>query len=159
MTDDQSSTDTLDLVRDKLSRLGLSGTVKEFPEGTGTAAEAAAAVGCHVDQIAKSIVFSVQGKPLIVVASGGSRIDKKKLSSVIGAKLHSVGRQFIETELNLVPGGVTPLAVPSGVPVVIDRQLASFQSIWISAGSPTHVVELSPIELIEKLGAPVIEIS
>ncbi|WP_298347354.1 YbaK/EbsC family protein [Ferrimicrobium sp.] len=136
--------DPLQRVRDALCLWGLDDTIQAFGEGTHTAVDAARAIGCEVNQIAKSIVFATADGPMIVMAGGTNRIDKRKVGRATGMKLHSVGADYLRERLELEPGGVTPLATDAELPVVIDSDLFTFDQIWLSAGTPSHILSITP---------------
>jgi prolyl-tRNA editing enzyme YbaK/EbsC (Cys-tRNA(Pro) deacylase) len=146
------------VVRNRLIAHGLADTIREFPDSTHTATEAAQAVGCNVAQIAKSIVFEANRKPMIVVAAGSNRVDKSMVSRAIGAKLHSVGADYLRDNLGLEPGGVTPLATNAEIATIIDITLLEFDLIWIGAGTPRHVLSVTAQDLAELTKANVMAI-
>jgi prolyl-tRNA editing enzyme YbaK/EbsC (Cys-tRNA(Pro) deacylase) len=140
--------DPLQVVRQRLAAHGIADTIVAFEAGTHTARDAAQAVGCDVAQIAKSIVFDLGGTPLIVVAAGNHRIDKQLIATTVGTTVHSVGADYVLGHLGLAVGGVTPLAVTDDVPCLLDITLAKFDWIWLSAGTPSHVLQLRPDDLL-----------
>jgi len=150
--------DPLQRVRQKLHAGGIEETIRQFDQGTHTASDAASAVGCEVAQIAKSIVFDTSAGPLIVVASGVNRVNKRLVGDTIGLKLHSVGADYLRERLSLEPGGVSPLAVATQVCTVIDHTLLRFDRIWLSAGTPSHVLNIDVVELGELCHAQIIAI-
>jgi prolyl-tRNA editing enzyme YbaK/EbsC (Cys-tRNA(Pro) deacylase) len=141
--------DPLQRVRQKLRSCGIEATIRQFDQGAHTAADAASAVGCEVAQIAKSIVFDTSAGPLIVVASGVNRINKRLVGDTIGLKLHSVGPDYLRERLSLEPGGVSPLAVDPEVRTIIDDTLLRFDRIWLSAGTPSHLLDIDVVALAE----------
>ena len=111
-----------------------------FSASTHTAAEAASAVGCSVDEIAKTIVFQGDAGPVLVVTTGTKRIDRSSLAEATGSRLRSAGEEYIRSRLGMAPGGVTPALEVGGL-VIFDLVLESFPAVWISAGSPNHVLK------------------
>ncbi|WP_298209928.1 YbaK/EbsC family protein [Ferrimicrobium sp.] len=133
----------LQQVRDTLSLWGLADTIRAFDDGTHTAIDAARAVGCEVSQIAKSIVFDTSDGPMLVVVGGANRVDKRLVGAAIGTKLRPVGADYLRARLGLEPGGVTPLALGGQIRVVVDSELLAFDQIWLSAGTPSHVLSIA----------------
>lgn len=153
-------TDPLSRVRARLAELGLADTIKYFPEGTGSSEDAARAVGCDVAQIAKTVVFAdAMGEPVLVVASGAHRVDKAQLAAELGTKLRSVGRDYLVERLGLEPGTVTPLAVDAPSMTVVDASLLSYDTVWLAAGTDTHVMGVAPEELARRLEARVLPVA
>ena len=118
----------------------------EFPDGVHTAAQAAAAIGCDVAQIVKSLVFLRAGAPLLVLCSGANTVDEAALG-VTKARADVV-REATGTPI----GGVTPYGHPAPLPTIIDEDLLGFDVVWAAAGTPRHVFPLSPAELLERTG-------
>jgi prolyl-tRNA editing enzyme YbaK/EbsC (Cys-tRNA(Pro) deacylase) len=98
-------------VQDALLAGGFDNRVIEFAESTRTSAEAAAAVGCEVGQIAKSLIFrgARSGKPILIIASGVNRVNEKALAGVLGEKLERADVEFVRQHTGFVIGGVPPL--------------------------------------------------
>jgi len=135
-------------VDDLLAAHGMSGRVVEFPESTRTSAEAAAAIGCTVAQIAKSLVFkAASGRPVLVVASGVNRVDEKKIAAAIGQKIGKADADYVRSRTGYAIGGVAPLGHSEPPIVLIDRDLLALDTIWAAAGTPNAVFRLSPGEL------------
>ncbi len=132
----------VEAVRNRLKELGSKDNVVAFEVSTHTAAEAAAAVGCSVEEIAKTIVFQGEADPVLVVTIGSKRIDRNSLGTSIGVRLRSVGAEYIQSRLGMTPGGVTPLLDVNAL-VVFDLALEGFPSVWVSAGTPNHVLKVN----------------
>ena len=147
--------DAVARVRAALAAAGLADGIREFPAGTRTAADAAAAVGVAVGRIAKSIVFRAGDDPVLVIASGANRVSKAKVARVIGVKLAPAGADFVIATTGFAPGGVSPFGHRDGLPIVIDRDLLQFPTIWAAAGSARHVFEIAPADLVRLAGGRV----
>ncbi|MCF3946882.1 YbaK/EbsC family protein [Acidiphilium sp. AL] len=145
-------------VRAALRSAGLADAISEFPEGTRTAAGAAAAIGCGVAEIAKSIVFRAGEVPVLAIASGANRVSKAKLAGLAGAKLEPAGPDFVLAATGFAAGGVSPLGHRESVTIFIDRDLMMFPVIWAAAGSPHHVFPIAPAALAELTGGVVADI-
>lgn len=137
-------------VEDALAARGLPGRVQERSEPTRSAAEAAAAVGCTVAQIAKSLVFRgvTTGGGVMVIASGANRVDEGKVAAVLGEPIAKADAAFVRAATGFAIGGVPPLAHATPLVVLIDQDLSRFDRIWAAAGTPNAVFPLSPDELV-----------
>jgi Cys-tRNA(Pro) deacylase len=122
--------------------------VLEFEESTHSSAEAAAAVGCDVAQIAKSMVFrAADGRPVLVVTSGANRVDEKKVASLLGRKIKRADAEFVLLHTGTAPGGVAPVGHSTAPITVLDRDLVQFETIRAAGGSPNAVFALTPADL------------
>jgi prolyl-tRNA editing enzyme YbaK/EbsC (Cys-tRNA(Pro) deacylase) len=130
--------------------LGTDFVVVEFLADTKTSADAAAAVGCAVGQIAKSIVFKTvkEQKPVLVIASGTNRVDEKKVSALLGEKVKSADAAFVLAHAGVAPGGVPPVGHILEPTVVLDQDLHQFDEIWAAAGTPNAVFNLTWDDLV-----------
>ncbi len=135
-------------MRAALVMAGHPDTIAAFPEGTRTAADAAAAVGCSVAQIAKSIVFRAGEGAVVVIASGANRVDAARAAALLGTTLRRADAAFVRDATGFAIGGVAPIAHTGPVRILIDRDLLSLDTIYAAAGSPTHVFRTTPAELI-----------
>lgn len=136
-------------VRDALARLGLVAEIKEFDASTRTSADAAAAIGCEVAQIAKSVVFRTKpgNRPVLVIASGINRVDEKKLAAELNDGIGRADAEFVRNATGFAIGGVAPIGHTGPVSVFIDADLRQYSEIWAAAGSPNAVFRLTPAEL------------
>jgi len=144
-------------VRAALRAAGHAEEVLEFPEGTRSAADAAAAVGCAVGQIAKSVVFrGLDGegaaRPVLVVASGAHSVDTGKLAAVTGLSIHRAEGAWVRQVTGFAIGGVAPLGHATPPVVVVDDALFAHGQVWAAAGSPRHVFASTPAELLRVSG-------
>ena len=145
-------------VRRALLACGHADTIIAFPAGTRTAADAAAAIGCSVAQIAKSIVFRAGEQAVVVVASGASRVDKRRAGEAVALKLAAAGPEFVLSATGFAAGGVAPIGLPGASKLVFDRDLLALHPIWAAAGSPQHVFETDAVMLLRMTGAVVADI-
>ncbi len=138
-------------VQEALRALGLNNEVRELPAITKSAAEAAAAIGCQVAQIAKSLVFIAQtsGKPVLAVASGVNRVDEKKLAAYLGEPIRRADAVFVRAKTGFSIGGVPPIGHFEKLETYIDEDLLQFETIWAAAGNPNAVFQLTPAELVK----------
>lgn len=137
-------------VQEALAARGFAFEVREFPQGTRTAAEAAAAIGCAVAQIAKSLVFRGRssGRPVLVIASGANRVDEKAVAALIGEKIGRADADFVRAATGFAIGGVPPLGHATPPVTLIDRDLLALGEIWAAAGTPNAVFRLTPEDLV-----------
>lgn len=147
-------------VRDALRALGCSHEPLELPSTTRTSAEAARAVGCRVEQIAKSILFrgKQSDRPILVIASGSNRIDEKKVETYISEPLGKADADFVREKTGFVIGGVPPVGHLEKIEIFIDEDLLKYDEIWAAAGTPNAVFKLTPSDLVEMTGGRVITI-
>ena len=129
--------------------LGPDFTVLEFDQPTASAAQAASAIGCTVAQIAKSLVFAnAEGGPVLVIASGASRVDEAKVSQILETTIYRADADFVKRATGFSIGGVPPVGHPSQLTVVLDQTLQDFEEIWAAGGTPTSVFCLTPSQLV-----------
>ena len=138
--------------------LGLHPQIREFDESTHTAAEAAAAIGCEVAAIVKSLVFEADGVPLLVLASGPNRVDTAALGTRLGAVIGKADAGAVKTASGYSIGGVPPLGLLSPMRTVCDETLLALPVVWAAAGSATAVFPIEPHELVRLSGAEVLPI-
>jgi prolyl-tRNA editing enzyme YbaK/EbsC (Cys-tRNA(Pro) deacylase) len=140
--------------------LGPRFTVLEFDASTRTAEDAAAAIGCTVGQIAKSLVFrSAGGKSVLVVASGANRVDEKAAGAMIGERIQRADVEFVREATGFAIGGVPPVGHATAPTVLIDEALMAFEDIWAAAGTPNAVFRLTPSDLVALTGGAVANIA
>jgi prolyl-tRNA editing enzyme YbaK/EbsC (Cys-tRNA(Pro) deacylase) len=134
--------------------LGDGFRVLEFEQSTHSSAEAAAAIGCDVAQIAKSMLFkSADGRPVLVVASGANRVDEKKVSALFGQKISRADAGFVLEHTGFAVGAVPPVGHAMAPVVFLDRDLRLFSTIWAAGGSSNAVFALTPNDLVRLTGA------
>ena len=129
-----------------------------------TAQQAADALGVAVGQIAKSIVFRRKSDDaaVLVVTSGDRRVDEKKVEALVcpdGRRLGRADAAFVKSRTGFSIGGVPPLAHATPSITLIDQSLFRFDDIWAAAGHPHGVFQLSPAQLHEITGAPVVDVA
>lgn len=148
------------IVQDTLRRRGYDNEVIELADSTRTAKEAAEALGCKVDQIAKSIVFKREesGDALLVIASGSNRVNEKHLGRIIGEPLGKADAQFVKEKTGFAIGGVSPVIQDAAMKIIIDEKLFQYEEVWGAAGHPKAVFRLTPKELIGLTNGEVLNI-
>ena len=142
---------TSQLLRDA----GVDALVVEFEQPTRTSAEAAAAIGCSVAEIAKSIVFrgKTSGLAVVVVASGDNRVSEAKVAAKLGEPLARADADFVRTATGYAIGGVAPIGHSQPVKLLLDQDLQRFETVWAAGGTPFSVFPLKPEELRSLTGA------
>jgi prolyl-tRNA editing enzyme YbaK/EbsC (Cys-tRNA(Pro) deacylase) len=132
-----------------LADAGFGISVKQFPQGTRTATDAARAVGCDVGQIVKSLVFTAAGRPVIALVSGANRVDEDRLAAVAGEPVGKADAEAARAATGYAIGGVPPFGHATDVPVFMDRDLLAHSTVWAAAGRPDSVFEIEPEKLRE----------
>jgi prolyl-tRNA editing enzyme YbaK/EbsC (Cys-tRNA(Pro) deacylase) len=157
MSDIRSSADR---VRQALAALGHAPDIREFSETTRTSADAAAAIGCTVGQIAKSLVFRAVGsnRAVLIIASGANRVDEKLVSAAIGDRIAKADATFVRDKTGFAIGGVAPVGHTEEPIIVIDEDLLRHAEIWAAAGTPNAVFRLTPEALVTMTGGRVMAV-
>jgi prolyl-tRNA editing enzyme YbaK/EbsC (Cys-tRNA(Pro) deacylase) len=135
---------SVERVRDALKAAGLPDTIRQFPEGTRTAVDAARAVGCDVAQIVKSMVFRRGDQPVLILCSGANRVDLGKAAVLVGETLAPADGVWVRKATGFAIGGVPPIGHDRGITVLIDEDLMALSPIWAAAGSPRDVFSIEP---------------
>lgn len=144
-------------IQDALNALGARLEVVELPASTRTSAEAAAAIGCSVKQIAKSIIFRsvATGRPVMVIASGPNRVNEEKIRGIIGEGIEKADPEFVKKATGFAIGGIPPIGHVETITTIIDEDLTKLDEIWAAAGTPNAVFKLNPALLVQITGGSV----
>lgn len=146
-------------VVDAAAALGLTIEVRDFPEGTRTAEDAARAIGVTVGQIVKSLVFLADGKPVVCLVSGSNRLDTERLSKATSAtRIDRADANAVRDATGYAVGGVPPFGYGEPLPVYCDRDLLEFDVVWAAAGTPKSVFSIEPGSLVSACGATVVDL-
>jgi len=131
--------------------MGTDFEVVELPSSTRTAVEAAAAIGCSVAQIAKSILFRTvkDKKPVMVIASGVNRVNEVRVAEFLGEPIEKADAAYVRERTGFVIGGVPPIGHAEPIYTIIDEDLFKLDEIWAAAGTPNSVFKLSAASLLE----------
>jgi len=158
MTDTLSS--SAQKVQEVLSRQGFPFRVRELPASTRTAREAAVAVGCRVEQIAKSLIFrgTRTDAPILVIASGINRVNESKLADLVGEPVAKPDAEFVRAHTGFSIGGVPPVGHTNPIKTWLDEDLFQWNVIWAAAGTPNAVFELRPDDLQKLTNGKIAEI-
>ena len=148
-------------VAEELRRLGATAEVREMPESTRTATDAAAAVGCAVAQIVKSLVFRsvVSDEPVLVLVSGADRVDEALLAQVVGEAVEQATGKFVRERTGYAIGGVPPVGHAQPVVTYLDEHLLDHALVWAAAGTPRAVFCIAPAELVRITSARVVAVA
>jgi prolyl-tRNA editing enzyme YbaK/EbsC (Cys-tRNA(Pro) deacylase) len=144
--------DPVDRLQAALDALGLDIQVQRFDRSTGTAPEAAAAVGCELGAIVKSLCFLIDGQPVLVLVAGDRRADSKALRRIYGVSKRGVriaDPQTVEAETGFSVGGVPPLGHLRPLPTLVDRSLSRFETVYAAAGSADSIFPIPYRTLVE----------
>jgi prolyl-tRNA editing enzyme YbaK/EbsC (Cys-tRNA(Pro) deacylase) len=141
-----------------LDALGLRRSVIELPVEARTSQQAADAVGVGVGQIAKSLVFMVDGAPIMVIASGVNRVDERKLATLAGGKVRRADADTVKKATGYTIGGVPPFGHDTALRLWIDEDLLGHDLIYAAGGVPECVFPLTPEELLKATGGTVADV-
>ncbi|GAA5611232.1 hypothetical protein Spla01_02379 [Streptomyces platensis] len=143
----------LDRVRTALTLHGHPGNITELPSPAPTAMAAAEQLACPVGAIANSLVFEADGTPLLVVASGGHRVDVKKAAHHVGVRrVRRATPEFVLEATGQEVGGVAPIGHPVPLRTLVDTALAGYPQVWAGAGLPHTMFRTTFAELVALTG-------
>jgi prolyl-tRNA editing enzyme YbaK/EbsC (Cys-tRNA(Pro) deacylase) len=141
------------LARVRAALQGQDVQILETPASTRTAAEAAEAMGCALDQIAKSILFQGETSLCLFLTAGGQQVDPARASALAGQSLARAEAAQVRTVTGFAIGGVSPLGHLTPLPIWMDPRLMDFDRIWAAAGTPHHLFSIAPATLLALTGA------
>jgi len=145
---------------ESMRAVGVTIDVTRFPDGTRTAQDAAAAIGCDVAAIVKSLVFVVDGVgPVLALTSGANRVDPLRLGAHFDGQARQASADEARTATGYAIGGTPPFGHPSRVPTVCDPALLEFAEVWAAAGTPDTVFPLTPDRLLELTAGEVVDVT
>jgi prolyl-tRNA editing enzyme YbaK/EbsC (Cys-tRNA(Pro) deacylase) len=146
-------------VVDAAAELGLSISPRTFPEGTKTAAAAAAAIGVEVGQIVKSLIFAVDGEVVLAYVSGANQLDERRLAAAAGGvECARVDADRVREVTGFPIGGVPPFGHATPLRVFIDPDLLGYDEVWAAAGTWDDVFAISPEDLVRASGGVVTDL-
>ena len=153
-------TATAQRVQDALTALGVASQVVELPASTRSAAEAAQAIGCRVEQIAKSLVFRglSTDRPVHAIVSGANRVDEERLGELIAEVVAKADADYVRQRTGFAIGGVPPVGHVESLVCLIDEDLFQYDAIWAAAGTPRAVFRLTPVDLQRITGGRVVSV-
>ncbi|GAA2797097.1 YbaK/EbsC family protein [Streptomyces showdoensis] len=142
-----------------LKELGLDVEVRRFPDETRTAQQAAEAIGCAVSEIVKSLIFSADGVPVLVLMDGASRVDLERVREELGAtEVTRADARTVREATGYAIGGVPPFGHRTRTRVLADRGLLGHAVVWAAAGTPHTVFALAPEALIAHAGGTLADV-
>jgi len=146
-------------VIDAAAAHGIAIDVREYPEGTHTAGDAAAAVGVGIGQIVKSLAFVVDGTIVVALVSGSNRLDEAALAAITGGStVLRADADAVHSATGFAIGGVPPFGHPTPLPTYVDRGLLPYDVVWAAAGSPKHVFPIAPDDLVRATNGTVADL-
>lgn len=147
-----------DRVQAAAGAAGLPIEIREMPQSTRTAEEAAAACCTSVAQIVKSLIFrkAESGEPVLLLVSGRNRVDQTAVAAEIGETLERMDADAVRELTGFAIGGVAPLGSLAPLATFMDADLLEFQTVWAAAGAPYAVFSVSPRALAAATGARII---
>jgi prolyl-tRNA editing enzyme YbaK/EbsC (Cys-tRNA(Pro) deacylase) len=143
---------SVDRVLAELRAGGAGGDVRWFDDATPTAIHAADALGVEVGAIANSLIFTLDGAPVLVLTSGAHRVDTVWLGEQLGGRLRRADAATVRAATGQVIGGVAPVGHPAPVRTFVDTALAAYPEVWAAAGHPHTVFPTSFDELVRLTG-------
>lgn len=146
-------------VRDALRAAGVDTDIVETLEGSPTAATAAAQLDIEVGQVCNSLVFNADGAPLLILASGGHKVDLDRVAAELGFEsIHRPDADFVREFTGQPIGGVAPLGHPQPVRTIVDTHLSTWDVVWAAGGHPHYVFPTSFDELVRITGGEPLDV-
>lgn len=152
MTGNAEQHPSVDRVLAELRAGGIGGDVRWFDDATPTAVHAAEALGVEVGAIANSLIFTLDGEPVLVLTSGAHRVDTAWLGEQLGGRLRRADAATVRAATGQVIGGVAPVGHPAPVRTFVDTALAAYPEVWAAAGHPHTVFPTTFDELVRLTG-------
>jgi len=139
--------------------LGLEIVPRRFPDGTKTAADAAAAIGVELGQIVKSLIFAVDGEVVLAYVSGSNQLDEKKLALAAGGlKCARVDADVVRQATGFPIGGVPPFGHTTQLRVFVDPDLLQYDEVWAAAGTWNDNFGAAPADIVRVAGGVVTDL-
>ena len=136
-------------VRDALDRYGVTSPIVETLDPSPTAAAAAAQLDIDIGQVANSLIFDVDGDPLLIMTSGAHRVDTQRLAEFLDAtEVRRPDAAFVRTHTGQPIGGVAPVGHPVPLRTIVDTTLGDWPVVWAAGGHPHYVFATSFVELV-----------
>lgn len=147
-------------IADFLDQQHIPCKVVELADSTRTAPEAAAAVGCSVAQIVKSLVFRARnsGNAILILVSGSNRVDVDRIAKLMNEPIGRADPDFVREHTGFVIGGVPPFGFPKPLTTLIDQDLLQYDLVWAAAGTPHAVFCIHPEDLVRISGGQLAQV-
>jgi prolyl-tRNA editing enzyme YbaK/EbsC (Cys-tRNA(Pro) deacylase) len=144
-----------------MEEAGVDAGVRELPDSTRSAADAATAIGCDVRQIVKSLVFRASSgdRPVLVLVCGSDRVDTERLAAQVGGPVERASPEFVRDRTGFAIGGVAPVGHSEPLETLIDERLLGLELVWAAAGTPHAVFSIAPGELQRAAAARVVRVA
>ena len=147
-------------VQDALDAAGVATRVVEYADPGRTSAQAAAVIGCTVDQIVKSLVFrAASGRAILVIASGANRVDEAKVAAALGEPIGKADPAFVREATGFAIGGIPPLGHARPLDTLIDRDLLRHDVVYAAGGTPHAMFPLAPADLVRVCGGTLADVA
>ncbi len=137
----------IERVREYFRKYGIEDKILEFPVSSATVELAAQALNTEGCRIAKTLSFSVNESPILIVAAGDAKVDNKKYKTYFGAKAKMLSHDEVVEKIGHAIGGVCPFGINDGVKVYLDESIKRFETVFPACGSSNSAIELTPQEL------------
>ena len=134
-------------VREYFKQYGMEDRILEFDVSSATVELAAQALHCEPCRIAKTLSFTVNGQPVLIVTAGDAKVDNTRYKAQFGVKAKMLAPDEVEVQIGHAVGGVCPFAVNEGVTVYLDESLRRFSTVFPACGSSNSAIELTLEEL------------
>ncbi|MBJ82453.1 MAG: aminoacyl-tRNA deacylase [Acidimicrobiaceae bacterium] len=144
-----------DRFRAAAEALGIEPDIVRFSEDTRTAAQAAAALGCDLGQIIKSLVFQCDGEPVLALTAGDQQVDTQTLGELCGGIIEKAGAETVRDATGFAIGGVPPFGHMTQLRCFVDRNIGRHETVWGAAGTPDTVFSISSSRLVSLSGGQV----
>lgn len=145
--------ESVERFRAALKEHGATGDVVRLDDNAHTAQAAADGLDITRGQIANSLVFLADGEPVLVMSSGGHRVDTEKVSAAFGGKeITKANADDVRAATGYVIGGVSPVGLATTLPTLVDQDLAQYESVWTAGGHPAYVYQTTFDELVRMTG-------
>jgi prolyl-tRNA editing enzyme YbaK/EbsC (Cys-tRNA(Pro) deacylase) len=150
----------VDRVAGVLRTAGVESRIQEFSDGTPTAAAAASAAGCELDQIVKTLVFTSERGYVVALVPGDRRADRAKIARAAGVeRVRTAGPEDVFRATGFEVGGVAPFPLPGIETRLADRRLLAHPEVWFGAGTERHMAAIAPAELVRLANAREADVS
>lgn len=138
---------SLEKAKTYLSKFGMENQIMEFDVSSATVALAAIAVGCEEHEIAKSLSFIVDEKPILIIVAGDAKVDNAKYKAEFHTKAKMIPFDDVESMIGHAAGGVCPFGVNDGVKIYLDASLKKCETVYPACGTSNSAIKLTPEEL------------